>query len=165
MDRYSSKYQDILIYKKRFAYLVNYAQIDPSTVRVIIYSPTLAGMTAGKKTAVADLVLSGDLNDDAIISAGETLACDTDGYAYSIASTDKGIGGTTAINATVSSECKALSIPGSIELTAPGATAVRITDLSGRCVAETVAPTTVSLEAGVYLVTFENIATLKVIVK
>ena len=144
---------------------VDYAEIDETTVRVIIYSPTLAGMTTGKKIAMADLVLSGELTEDAVISAGETLACDTDGYAYTIASTDKGMGGTTAISTTISSDCKAISVSGGIELTASEATAVRITDLSGRSVAETVAPATVCLEAGVYLVTFENGATLKVLVK
>ena len=138
---------------------------NTSVARMLVYSLSLAELPVGERTVIANIVISGNLNEGDVITATDNIACDTEAEAYNLGIAQKALSVPTGVGLNNVDGCKAVVVPGGIRFIAPEGTNVKVTDMSGRDIVNTVAPATVAVEAGVYIVTFEGNVPEKVIVR
>ncbi|MDE6370214.1 MAG: hypothetical protein K2K92_01840 [Duncaniella sp.] len=144
---------------------LDYAMVSDNRARFVIYSISLASLPTESKSAVASVTLHGRTSADDELCLNDAIVCGSDCATYSLGGATMTFEGMSGLDALRGSEFGARAVKSGIELTAPAGTAARVTDLSGRTVAEVAAPATVTLPAGLYIVSFTDGPVMKVIVK
>ena len=147
---------------------LDYAAVSPTTTRVVIYSPSLDEVAAGKRTGLIDITISASDDTRGTIRATRALACDAESHSYTLAAAEAELKNTTGLSSATGAQASARAVLGGIEVTAPQGMPVRIVDLAGRIIADYSAPAATRFHAlapGVYTVSFEGGNAAKVLVK
>lgn len=144
---------------------LDYAMVGDNRARFVIYSISLASLPADRKSAVASVTLHGRTTSDDVLCLNDAIVCDNDCVTYSLGSATMTFEGMSGLDALRASGFGVRAVRSGMELTAPAETSARITDLSGRTVADVTAPTSVTLPAGLYIVSFADGPVMKVVVK
>ena len=147
---------------------LDYAAVSPTTTRVVIYSPSLDEVAAGKRTGLIDITISASDDTRGTIRATRALACDAESHSYTLAAAEAELKNTTGLSSATGAQASARAVLGGIEVTAPQGMPVRIVDLAGRIIADYSAPAATRFHAlapGVYTVSFEGGHAAKVLVK
>lgn len=126
---------------------IDYAMVTPTTARFIIYSTSLAEMNADETKTMLNLTVKGTPSADDVLTLTNAMAVDSDCTPTKI--DDQSIGFDEIVS------IKGLPISGT----------ATVTDLTGRIVAEKVEPGNLNVAPGIYLVTYQNGRTVKIIVK
>lgn len=126
---------------------IDYAMVNPSTARFIIYSTSLAELNADQTKTLINLTVKGTPNPDDVISLTNAIGVDSECIPMKIDDTTIGFDEIVSL--------QGVSVCGS----------ARVTDLSGRLVAEMSEASKIDVAPGIYLVTYRDGHTTKVIVK
>lgn len=148
---------------------LDYAAIDGTTSRVLVYSMALAAFPNERNTAVIDITLSDDgLTEESLIRASGNLACDAAGNSFRSAPAEMLIGTSAVKTVAADTDSRAYATKGGIITYAPSGTSIVICDTNGGIVADTVSNGTATLHAlqtGIYIVSFGNGVTAKAAVR